>query len=563
MHDVSEAEDSTTVAPQVPTDPAQESDSSSCLTTDGTTRIALPVSELAAHPGNVREDLALTPEFCASIANCGVRVPLLVTRMDDGTYRVIEGHRRLAAAVKAGLETVPCDVDPSRGEDEAGQYLDMLLANSDAYRRNFAAVEEAAALFAAHEAGASRTRLRKATGRKAEEIKTALKAARISPQTRDAAGDLARQLSLDDLALLAEFNDDPGAISRILDAIHRGDNPEYVAERIRQDRAEATEHQQRLDELRAADTPITDTLPAGAVRLADLLHDGGDLTVEAHASCPGRGAYFYPFNLAQPIHYCTNPEKYGHTGVRMLVRPIPSNADSSEGTGDGPAAGSSSISSAEETALHTRRLVIEGNKAWQAAAEVRRRWLANVLFARRNAPREVAQFVARQLLTMAEPLRTSLTSAPGRESFTEITRQNAGQWLEICDTTTAARLPLLMLAPIATTYEQAMTEGLGRATWRTDNIYSPCPRAEAGRYLSFLASLGYKLAPIEQAVADDVPYTGDKPEDQLPGGDPVPGETPDSTSGQKAHTADADEQVGHAGEANSEESAGISDQAAA
>jgi len=216
----------------------------------------------------------------------------------------------------------------------------------------------------------------------------------------------------------------------------------------------------------------------------------------------------------------------------------------------------------EETRAHARRLVIEGNKAWQAAADVRRRWLTNVLFARRSAPREVAQYVARQLLTMPEPLRTSLTIAPARTSFTEITRQNASAWLQICDTATAARLPLLMLAPIAVTYEYAMTEGLGRATWRTDHTYSPCPRTEAGQYLSFLASLGYQLAPIEKAVADGIPYTGDKPEDQLSCDDHVPNETPDS-SGQKVHTADSGEQVGHPGGSDSEESAGISDQAAA
>ncbi|MGP7999663.1 MAG: hypothetical protein ACLPKI_20435 [Streptosporangiaceae bacterium] len=75
------------------------------------------------------------------------------------------------------------------------------------------------------------------------------------------------------------------------------------------------------------------------------------------------------------------------------------------------------------------RLVIEGNKAWQAAAEVRKRWLADVLFARRAAPREVAEFTARQLLAMPEPLRTGLAMAPGRMSFREITRQNrASGW---------------------------------------------------------------------------------------------------------------------------------------
>ena len=284
-------------------------------------RLMIPVSELTAHPGNVREDLELTPEFCASIASEGVRIPLLVTPASDGGYRVIEGHRRLAAAVKAGLETVPCDVDPGRAGDEAGQYLDMLLANSDAYRKNFVPVEEAAALFAAHEAGASRTRLRKATGRKAEEIKTALTVAQISPETRSAAGDLTRQLDLEDLALLAEFDGDAGAISRILDALQRGYNVEYEAERIRQHRAEAAEHQRLLDELQAAGVQITTDLPAGAVRLSQLLHDGEDLTPETHAACPGRGAYFRSWDLRHAIYYCASPEEHGHTPRTSLSSP--------------------------------------------------------------------------------------------------------------------------------------------------------------------------------------------------------------------------------------------------
>ena len=111
---------------------------------------------------------------------------------------------------------------------------------------------------------------------------------------------------------------------------------------------------------------------------------------------------------------------------------------------------------------------------------MRKRWLADVLFARRSAPREVAAFVARQLLAMPEPLRAGLTMAPGRVSFAEITRQDAGKWLEICDTAAAARLPLLMLAPIAVTYEHAMTQGEGRNTWRTDTATAPAPAPRPG-----------------------------------------------------------------------------------
>jgi len=487
----------------------------------------IPVSELTAHPGNVRQDLELTPEFCASIASEGVRVPLLITFASDGTYRVIEGHRRLAAAVKTGLEAIPCDLDPDRATDEAGQYLDMALANGGGYRKNFTVTEEAAALFAAHEAGASKTRLRKATGRKAEEIKTVLKVAQISEGTRSAAGDLARQLDLEGLALLAEFDGDPGAVSQILDALQRGYNVEYQAERIRQQRAEAAEHQQLLDDLQAAGVHISTDLPAGAARLSQLLHDGEDLTPVSHGSCTGRGAFFYSWALNNPVYYCSSPGEHGHTfrTNQSAQPPTPGGPAPDAGDGGTPGPGSSPVE-AEERPDPGRRLVIEGNRAWQAAAEVRKRWLADTLFARRAAPREAAPFIARQLLAMPEPLRTGLSVAPGRMTFAEITRQDAAKWLEISATTAAARLPLLMLAPIAVSYEYAMTQGEGRNTWRTDGRYSPCPRAQAGEYLAFLASIGHTLTPIEQAVTDGVAWTGD-----TPAKDPLPADAGQSDTG--------------------------------
>src|ERR1035441_10011627 len=190
----------------------------------------IAVAMLTAHPGNVRVDLDLGEEFCASVGEAGVRIPLQVTYDETGGFRVIEGHRRLAAAVRAGLAEVPCDVDPGGAGDEAGQYLDMLIANGDAYRKNFTPVEEAAALFAAHEAGATRTRLRKATGRKAAEIKTALAVGGLSGETRTAAGDLASQLTLEDLSLLAEFDGDQIAVGKLLDAFRRGYTAEHRSE---------------------------------------------------------------------------------------------------------------------------------------------------------------------------------------------------------------------------------------------------------------------------------------------------------------------------------------------
>jgi ParB-like chromosome segregation protein Spo0J len=467
------------------------------------------VGQLTAHPGNVRQDLDLTPEFLASVAEMGVRVPLLITPDEAGGFRIIEGHRRLAAALKAGLAEVPCVLDAGRAGDQAGQFLDMLVANSGGYRKNLTPVEEAAALFAAHEAGATKTRIRKSTGRKADEVKTALAVGGMSGQAKEAAGELARELSLDQLALLAEFDSDPAAVEQILAALRDGYSVEYVAERIRQDRAEAADHDKILGDLAAAEleavgTPVTVELPDGAVRLTALVHDQDDLTPEAHANCPGRGVFFPTWSRLHPVHYCTDPAAHGHAVRSMLLNP---------GAAGGPGAevpDASPVPPADGPPDPGRKLVIEGNKAWKAASEVRKRWLSGTLFARRTAPREAAPFIAGQLLTMPDPLRSGLPGAAGSLLFSEITGRTAAKWLETCDTIPAARLPLLMLGPIVTAYETAMTEGEGKNTWRTGR-YSPCPRRAAATYLAFLASIGNQLSAIEQALTDDVPYTGDTP----------------------------------------------------
>src|SRR6266487_1388576 len=121
----------------------------------------------------------------------------------------------------------------------------MVTANSGAYRKNFTALEEATALFAAHEAGATRTRIRKATGRKPDQVKAALAAGGLSAATREqvAGLDPGEQLSLDELAVLAEFEDDPDAMEHLVHAITYSYPLEHAAERIRQDKAEAAEHE--------------------------------------------------------------------------------------------------------------------------------------------------------------------------------------------------------------------------------------------------------------------------------------------------------------------------------
>jgi ParB family transcriptional regulator, chromosome partitioning protein len=376
----------------------------------------------------------------------------------------------------------------------------MAVVNSEQHRRNFTPQQEADALFAAAEAGATRTRIRKATGLKAAAVKSALAAATLSAEIRTAVGQAEVQLSLEQLAVIAEFQDDPGAVARLTEAV-RENEFDHAAERLRQQRIEQAEHEQLRAELEAAGYTVTDGFPHGAIILSALLHDGEELTAEAHAGCLGRGVYFHHWALTRPQHYCADAEANGHA-LRY------GNPAADPAAVPGPDGPPEPARAAEARPDAARRLVIEGNRAWKAAAEVRRRWLAGSLLGRRTVPREVVQFTARQLLAMPEPLWSGLAQASRRELFTQLTGQPVGKILEGCDAATAGRLSLLSLAPVITAYEYAMTEGEGRNTWRSDGRHSPCPRAAAGAYL---ASLGYRLSRIEQALVDNIPYTGETP----------------------------------------------------
>lgn len=86
----------------------------------------IPVTELFPHPDNPRKDLGDLTELADSIRQNGIMQNLTVVPKEGDGYTVIIGHRRLAAAKQAGLETVPCVVTDM---NEKAQVRTMLLEN--------------------------------------------------------------------------------------------------------------------------------------------------------------------------------------------------------------------------------------------------------------------------------------------------------------------------------------------------------------------------------------------------------------------------------------------------
>jgi len=95
-----------------------------------------------------------------SIRRHGVLQPVLVTPDGDGRYRLIAGHRRIAAAASAGLTEIPAVVRPV-AQDTHG--LDLALVENMA-RQDLNPVEEARAFKRLVEGGLTRKGVAKALG---------------------------------------------------------------------------------------------------------------------------------------------------------------------------------------------------------------------------------------------------------------------------------------------------------------------------------------------------------------------------------------------------------------
>lgn len=87
--------------------------------------VMLPIEQLENHPDNPRKDVGDVTELANSIKHSGIMQNLTVVPY-EGRYRVVIGHRRLAAAKMAGLSELPCMVSDM---DHKEQCATMLCEN--------------------------------------------------------------------------------------------------------------------------------------------------------------------------------------------------------------------------------------------------------------------------------------------------------------------------------------------------------------------------------------------------------------------------------------------------
>lgn len=110
---------------------------------------SIQTSRITVHPVNIRRDLGDLTELSESIKRHGIMVPLILERRGE-TYRVRDGHRRLAAAELAGLRTVPAIIH-EQALREPDWHLQAVEVNS--HRQGLDRAERAANIHRLREQG--------------------------------------------------------------------------------------------------------------------------------------------------------------------------------------------------------------------------------------------------------------------------------------------------------------------------------------------------------------------------------------------------------------------------
>lgn len=159
------------------------------------------VEKMDPHPNNPREDLGDLTELAASIKERGVLQNLTVVPKGEN-FRVVIGHRRLAAAKLAGVKELPCSVVEM---DDKEQLSTMLLENMQ--RSDLTITEQAQGFQMMLDLGATEEDIAKKTGFSKTTVHHRVELTKLEPELlKKAQEDEDLQLSLTDLYELEKID---------------------------------------------------------------------------------------------------------------------------------------------------------------------------------------------------------------------------------------------------------------------------------------------------------------------------------------------------------------------
>lgn len=179
------------------------------------------------HPDNPRKNIGDVTDLAASIKTNGLLTPLSVVPNGE-RYRVIAGHRRLAACKQAGIRAVPCFVL------QLGplQQLEAMVTEN-CQREQLTVLEEADAIQGMLDLGATTAAVAHRLGRSGDYVRDRVKAASIKTEVRASRDDFG-QISIGQLVAIARYDGQPDRQKELAQAAGTS-NFDYTLRRIERD----------------------------------------------------------------------------------------------------------------------------------------------------------------------------------------------------------------------------------------------------------------------------------------------------------------------------------------
>jgi ParB family chromosome partitioning protein len=379
-------------------------------TTSPVTRVELDPRSLLVDV-NIRTDARLDKDFIASIKDLGVLVPITAVRTSTGDVRVRFGHRRTLAAIEAGLAAVPVEIVGDEATDDAAQIERILTQQAEnAHRAALTNSEQLRVVEQLSAFGMSAAQIAKRTKIKRGAVDASL--AVVGSDLAKAATERYDFLTLEQAAAVAEFDNDPDAVKKLVVAAQQGRGFDHLLQRLREDRADEALIEAKVAELVTAGITVIDR-PAWTDAPKDLdtlaRRTDTEITPESHAECPGHTAYVDAFwdvdedaddadnderRVAEATYVCLDPIQYRH------IEPASESSRAQR-------AAHVDDDARKEAEKAERQRVLANNKAWRAAETVRREWLKNFV-GRKSAPKGALRFIFTEVAEGDHQLRDGM-----------------------------------------------------------------------------------------------------------------------------------------------------------
>lgn len=524
------------------------------------------VAELAAHPGNIR-DIEAPADLLADVKDNGVVEPLYVVRTHGDVPQIIDGFQRLAAAVSAGLETVPVTPRPvirigalAPHPKNAREDLDINTPFVDSLRAEGCRIpvkiqrldggvlqvnDGNRRFFGSKDAGLTHLPYewddddRTEAGQFLDMMTTAQHRKSLTPSEMNQAmfsaaeagaqvGRIAKAAGVrqKDVKTLVRVRSDEKLSAAVagasgyewtfehLAAISEfADDAEALAA-ITEAAAEDDVDARHVDWAIAVERTKRDKQAKAEAHRAELetggqkIRDAEELSERAMPVWRLRGISTEEHAECKGLVWVFD-ERRGdryepHCSAPGLYgHTVPENASTSGSSGTKTAA-------QKEAERVARAAVKKGNIDWDAAEAVRRNWITD-LIKRRNLPKNTTNaligHVNEALLSGTWGISDDLNKEGSTENLAAFLGLNPQQ---AKDRTSfaghAAKDPRRAPQLQFAAIAAVREKCANRSAWRTDDQHAPWTRRPTARWFKVLESLGYPLTPIEQSVVAEEPY---------------------------------------------------------